>query len=119
MDALTMLQADPGGWLSPTVILGLVASVLALVGVVWTNRRVNAAQARNLDAGTATTLSRRLSELEVALDDERSARREVEAELAAVKVLLCDYRNGTQLLVEQLQANGYVPAWLPPGMRGM
>lgn len=119
MDALTLLQADSSGWLSPTVIVGLAASVLALVGVVWTNRRVNAAQARNLDAETATTLSRRLSELERALDDERSARREVEAELAEVKAMLSDYRDGTQLLVEQLQDNGYVPAWLPPNMRGI
>lgn len=63
---------------------------------------------------TAIALSKRMGELEGALDDERTARRMVEVQLADLQNTVREYRRGTLVLVTQLTERGIEPAWHPP-----
>jgi len=102
-------------------IISLLGSGLLAITALWVAARKTGPEVASIATETADRLSRRLQELEQAIDLERDARRQLEAELSVVKQQLATvraklavYEAGVNLLITQVENAGMSAAWHPP-----
>ena len=105
----------------PWTVAYLAGAVLTAVTALIVAIRKTGPEVASIVTVTAIDLSKRLQQLEDALDGERQARRQLGAELSIVKQQLATvtaklavYEAGVKLLITQVENAGMSAAWHPP-----